>query len=125
MFEKPFWANRNWHMLPVGSRVTCNPKPFDTDEDWLILDDCDVLEKLQSFGFISEGDPQFYTGNDNGSFRSLRLANYNAIVTPDMKFFNLFMTATELAKRFNLLEKNDRIALFQAVLYGVTVSNLK
>lgn len=42
----------------------------------------------------------------------------NLIVTQDNKFYDRFMAATSVAKRLNLLDKADRIALFQAVLYG-------
>lgn len=55
----------------------------------------------------------------------MRRGNINVIVTPEMEFFDRFMAATELARRFNLMEKVDRIALFQAVLYGVKAQNLE
>ncbi len=31
---------------PVGSRVTCNPPPMDTDEDWLCLMPPEELTRL-------------------------------------------------------------------------------
>lgn len=37
---------------------------------------------------------------------------------------NCDRSATALAKRFSLLNKADRIALFKAVLYGVSADNL-
>ena len=120
------WAKDYWAVIPVGSRVTCDPPPSDTDEDFLVFDqDGSAIEHLEAHGFQSEGNPEFYTGNDNGEFRSLRRGDTNVIVTPDREFFERFRTATELAKRFNLLEKSDRIALFQAVLYGVNATNLE
>ena len=126
MFGNPEWAKSHWLMVAVGSRVTCDPAPLDTDEDWLILcpdPDASKDHLVNNSGFVIEGNPQFYTGNDNGQFQSYRLGDINAIVTPSDEFYELFLTATELAKRFNLLEKDDRIALFQAVLYGVQVHN--
>ncbi|WP_298844024.1 hypothetical protein [uncultured Salinicola sp.] len=110
---------------PVGSRVTCDPAPTDTDEDWLVLVREVPVEKLQEAGFSQEGSPEFYTGNDAGGFRSWRKGEINLITTQSDEFFRLFLTATYLAKRFNLLRKQDRIALFQAVLYGVEVHNLE
>ena len=103
----------------VGSRVTCVPAPTDTDEDWLVLVLKDPENELTAAGFVMEGNPEFYTGNDNGGFRSWRKGEINLIVTQDTHFYSLFETATELARRYNLLEKSDRIALFQAVLYQV------
>ena len=110
---------------PVGSRVTCDPAPTDTDEDYLVCGNDSIGEYLKSIGFKAEGHPKFYTGNNNGNFQSYRRDEINIIVTPDADFYDLFKSATELAKRFNLLEKSDRIALFQAVLYGVQSHNLQ
>ena len=39
-----------------------------------------------------------------------------------MSLAQRFLVATTLAKRFRLTDKADRIALFQAVLYGADVS---
>ncbi len=108
----------------VGSRVTCNPAPVGTDEDWLLLSHRDPAERMLALGFVQDKGTKFYTGNDNGSFRSWRRGDVNIITTPDPTFYELFLTATELARRFNLLAKADRIALFQAVLYGVRVGDL-
>lgn len=110
---------------PVGSRVTCNPAPMDTDEDWLVLVLDDPEQALIAAGFTQDGSPEFYTGNDAGGFRSWRLGEINVVTTQDNEFYDRFMTATYLAKRFNLLNKGDRIALFQAVLYGVRAPNLE
>lgn len=112
-------------MNAVGSRVTCNPAPTDTDEDWLILSSADLKQPLTELGFTQEGSPEFYTGRSDGSFQSWRRGNINIVTTPDYHFYQKFMTATYLAKRFNLLRKVDRIALFQAVLYGVRTENLE
>ena len=111
--------------VAVGSRVTCNPPPINTDEDWLLHVTTDVKDRLEAFGFTQDGQPEFYTGNDAGGFRSWRLGDLNVITTQDTEFFDRFVTATNLAKRFNLLDKGDRIALFQAVLYGVRWHNLE
>jgi hypothetical protein len=111
--------------VPVGSRVTCDPPPTGTDEDWLVLCRSDVAEEMAADGFKQDGSPQFYTGNDSGGFRSWRDGDLNVVTTESNEFFRRFLTATDLAKRFNLLAKPDRIALFQAVLYGVHSENLE
>jgi hypothetical protein len=110
---------------PMGSRVTCDPAPTDTDEDWLMLVASDPAARMHELGFTQDGSPEFYTGNDKGGFRSWRRDDLNVVTTPDGEFYGRFMTATHLAKRFNLLDKGDRIALFQAVLYNVDVRNLQ
>jgi hypothetical protein len=53
-------------------------------------------------------------------FNSWRGPNaQNLIVTDDLEWHRRFVAATSIAKRLNLMAKADRIALFQAVLYGM------
>lgn len=111
--------------FPTGSRVICDPAPIDTDEDWVALVGADPCARMAEAGFKQDGSPEFYTGNDNGGFRSWRKGDLNIITTESKEFFYLFETATLLAKRFNLRQKSDRIALFQAVLYSVRWENLQ
>lgn len=107
----------------VGSRVTCSPPPTDTDRDVLCLvaSHSDFRELAFIFGFVLCGshvlDAALPLDSDD-RFSSYLKEEVNLIVTEDPVFFNKFMAATSVAKRLNLLDKNDRIALFQAVLYG-------
>lgn len=109
-------------ITPVGSRVTCNPAPTDTDEDYLVLVDADTwLNRFKIFegglGFKYGGsEVNILSGND---FDSWRKGEINIIVTSKIEFYYKFLAATSVGKRLNLLDKSDRIALFQAVLYGV------
>lgn len=111
---------------PVGSRVTCNPAPTDTDQDYLVLvaeEDAEtVVKQLEKAGCEVElGDGYAADALNSGEenrFQSYRIGDVNLIVTIDSGFFDRFMAATSVAKRLNLLDKSDRIALFQAVLYG-------
>lgn len=105
----------------VGSQATCNPPPLpaNSDFDWLLL-----VENLQMFvagatsvnGFTLAGS----LGEMNGTsqFRSLKKGSLNLIVTECEEFHGRFLAATSVAKRLNILNKQDRVALFQAVLYG-------
>ena len=108
----------------VGSRATCFPPPTDTDEDWLVLTDSpnalDSLEAvLRKSGYNQDtGDMKGYTDEVEIVFKSFRKGDINIILTFEQKFFELFMTATHIAKKFNLTRKDERIALFQAILYG-------
>lgn len=102
-----------WH--PTGSRYICNPPVMDTDEDYI----CFIFEddKLTKAGFdktSSEGEE--YEGLSE--FTTWRYKHYNLVVTENREFFDLFVSATEKAKEKNILDKNERIKLFQEVLYG-------
>lgn len=100
---------------PVGSRVTVSPPPMHTDEDYLVLVGMftPVRRAMLRAGFTAE--TQDY--GDLFGFSSWRSGEVNVIVTRTRAFFRAFMAATHVAKRLNLREKADRIALFQAVLY--------
>lgn len=115
-----------WKTHPVGSRVTCNPAPTDTDRDTLVLIKArqaeEFVDELQNAGCKVElGDgyaADALNSGQAGRFQSYRMGEDNLIVTIDEKFYGRFVAATSVAKRLNLLDKSDRIALFQAVLYG-------
>ena len=122
-------ANRAWinHVLayaPVGSRRTCNPPPTDTDDDYLVLvkdHEWFRVQVLGELGFYLLGSAIVDAAEPldaEDRFSSYMLGETNLIVTQDENFFNKFIAATSVAKRLNLLQKPDRIALFQAVLYG-------
>jgi hypothetical protein len=119
----PDWRSLCHDWFPTGSRYICNPPPMDTDEDFCAL--VPASADMKALGFRQDGSPDFYTGNDNGGFRSWRRGSLNVITTEDVDFFKMFKAATALAKHLNLTEKRDRIALFQAVLYGVKAEDLE
>lgn len=111
----------------VGSRVTCNPPPLNTDQDVLCLVPDHSLTNMQGAmafeGYVYEGSaPTDVAQGPNMDtarvFTSMRKGSMNYILTSDEEFYKRFLAATRLAKKFNLASKADRIALFQAVLYG-------
>lgn len=113
---------------PVGSRVTCDPPPLDTDEDYLVLIKWDswgpFRDEMKALGWgCGEGGEGEEYIEDEIEFRSLRKGELNLIVTESGDFFDRFMKATRIARRLNLLEKGDRISLFQAILYGRVMSH--
>ena len=117
-------------MQPAGSRVTCNPAPTGTDEDWVCLAprqarswaaDKDWKTALFLAGYEQGGSAVPDDGNrlpEDQRFLSFTKGDINLIVTESPEFFRRFLAATDVAKHLNLLDKADRIRLFQAVLYG-------
>ncbi|WP_287178065.1 hypothetical protein [Mesorhizobium sp.] len=106
-----------------GSRVTCNPPPLDTDQDYLVEMPSDeqsisrVVGLLTDARFRWEGDTEHYQSAAN-EFMSWRRGDINLIVTASAEFARRHRAATHVCTRLNLMVKDDRIALFQAVLYG-------
>ena len=117
------YANR--HEL-VGSRVTCNPPPADMDQDVLVYVDSEnadyFVSKMKQAGFsveLGEGYAEdALNGGQSDRFQSYRQGDVNLIVTIDQLFYQRFAYATEIAKRANLMLKDERVELFQAILYG-------
>lgn len=108
----------------VGSRVTCSPAPTDTDRDFLVLvegrDWGNLWGALERDKWKVDGSLPVNAEPWDASvrFSSFKRDECNLICTDAPDFHRRFLAATAIAKRFNLLEKADRIALFQAVLYG-------
>lgn len=112
-------------VTPCGSRVTCNPAPVDTDTDYLVfVATDDHLSKLFTYldkeGWQWEGATEHYQNVCANTFASFRRGSDNLIVTKNRDFVRLHKIATRICARLNLMEKPDRIMVFQAVLYGNT-----
>lgn len=102
----------------VGSRVTCDPLPAGADDDWLVLvPDDKALYELDRIGFGFDGSMPT-AESYKAKFWSMTRGELNLIVTDDPEFYRRFSAATYVAKKLNLLRKEDRVSLFQAVLYG-------
>lgn len=107
---------------PCGSRVTCNPIPLGSDQDFLVVMSADndavrnVVMALELHGFKWEGSEHYQDAA--GTFMSWRRDDVNLIVTANQEFATRHRAATAVCKRLNLMNKPDRVALFQAVLYG-------
>ena len=108
------WTNHITDIKKVGSTVTCDPAPTDTDEDWLIYakDIITFVGDCIEHGFKDEG---YYP---DSYFVSLRLHKNNLIVTNRKEFYDKFVLATHVCKTLNVLDKQHRIVVFQAILYG-------
>lgn len=117
----------------TGSRFICNPAPEGTDDDWVILvsHTTDAALELRGDGFSYGGS----IPPSGSSFLSLKRTVYdsttgndgrltvtsdtvNAIITSDMMWYHKMKAATSIARRLNLLNKEDRVALFAAVIEG-------
>lgn len=104
----------------VGSRVTCSPPPMDTDEDYLVEAPTpavfvEAIDVLLQRDFHRESLPKYATLQ---GFISWRAAKVNILLTVDPVFAQKFRLATATAKALNLMKRDDRITLFQAILYG-------
>lgn len=108
--------------MAVGSRVTCDPPPRDTDTDCLVLvrDLQDGVEIAKDAGFcLDYEDMKHYTPNEEHDlqFVSLRNGVVNLLITDSEKFFDRFKSATLACKYLNLMDKSNRVALFRTILY--------
>lgn len=109
-------------VTPCGSRVTCRPEPVFSDYDYLVFcPDARAVSQavsiMSSHGFLWEGSEHYQNAAASG-FMSWRGGEVNLIVTGDPEFAARHAVATKLCSRLNLMDKQDRIAVFQAVLYA-------
>ena len=121
--EGTYWQEIARH--PTGSRFICDPPVLDTDDDWIILvKDLEYAKcKAARLDWHSADAGYYREGSDHeelGPFVSMRHSegNSNYIFTEDAEFYDRYVAATLLAKKYNLLNKPDRIQLFHGVLYG-------
>lgn len=101
---------------PTGSYVICSPPVEDTDRDILIY-----VRSISSFGrdlmnFGWELCGEEYPNQKEYGFIAYRKGIYNLIITGNESFYNLFSQATDLAKKLNLKEKQQRIDLFDYII---------
>jgi hypothetical protein len=113
----------------TGSREICNPPPMDTDEDWCVKVNPEVdlgnaqvpsveqnlkglIDQLFESGYKINGD---YPDSDSISFKKDEI---NIILHKTDLSYNLWYVATQVAKKLNLINKEDRIMLFNAIIGG-------
>ena len=105
---------------PTGSSYICNPPVTTTDIDRIYLVDNTegLFDHMRGWDFNSSDEYpatlQFYSFKKEEDGVTL-----NALITPDEKYYNQFVLATEVAKKMNLLEKEDRVMLFTAMLMPI------
>lgn len=100
----------------TGSSVICNPPVLNTDFDYVILVPRNSYELDQ---FIEDqGFKTNYADYDLEDFRSWKQGQINYIITDNIGWYAKMRTATKLAKKLNLLDKQQRIDLFDYVMYG-------
>ena len=109
---------------PTGSRYICNPAPTNTDEDWYVLLDSDDISNAMLYNLLQhEG---WHTSGNEYDFReagvnkpvSAKKGITNLIFIKNRVYYTRACAASVLAKQMNLLNKEERIALFRTVLYG-------
>lgn len=122
---------------PTGSKYICNPAVNDTDEDWVVLHherivgptrnwDGDLVQDAIYFNPTSGvggrrliDDDWYVAGSADEQGKTISFkkiigkVNYNLICTCDPNHYDLWVKATEEAKRLNLVNKFDRVMLFE------------
>lgn len=104
----------------TGSSVICNPPVVDTDEDYMFLtEDVDKFkEHLVKNGWDVCGAEEYPTNEDSYNWVALRKGKLNYLLTSDDEYYDKFREATHLATKLNLLQKEQRVALFHYVIEG-------
>jgi hypothetical protein len=110
--------------LQVGSQTILDAATPQSDYDVLCYTWCKWLavkrlNKLGYFRTVAPSDvPSPYRYNQNIFVTMRGPDKVNLIITSSHKFYNRFSGANRVAQRLQLTEKEDRIVLFQYILYG-------
>lgn len=99
---------------PTGSSYICNPPVVDTDIDFVVYSP--TLAKLHEWCVVN-GFKTNFEDYAIEEFRSYKRGVINLIVTNDATFYKRSVKATEVARQLNLLDKQQRIDLFDFVMY--------
>lgn len=104
----------------VGSQTIEGAATADSDIDILVLVGAYTGMYTASnnlHGLGGENDCK-ETYDLNSKFESIRIGKYNFLLTKDGNFFHKFLCANTLAQKLKLTDRDDRVTLFQYVLYG-------
>jgi len=104
---------------PVGSQTIEGAAHAESDHDFLVVSGERLPDIFDMLGCALLTGGGHYDPSE-GDFNSWRVGDLNYVATDDIQFAKRFLVANELARRFRLTDKGDRIALFQGVLYGRT-----
>lgn len=102
----------------TGSRYLCNPPTTDTDQDVVTVFDKDLNERLIAAGFEPSKPDDGSMYPNSSVAQCYRKDAYNIIAVTAQKDYDNWRKASALAMHMNLLEKHQRVALFQFVTEG-------
>lgn len=111
--------------VPVGSRVTCDPAPTDTDQDVLcLLEDDEAFMSFENWlekrGWTLEGEKYGTLSSEFSSWRKTICepveTEYNLILTDKEEWFDKFLKATLECKKANAMTKKERVAIFDSIM---------
>lgn len=100
----------------VGSRVTCDPPVMDTDNDVLVLLTPDQFQEMMGAIYEADGDRCGDDYGDDHELMPMRLGEMNYLMTVERDYYSEFLRVTAVVKHLNLLCKDDRKAVFKAIL---------
>lgn len=102
----------------VGSRTIQQGFTDESDYDFLVFKAKPLPEVMEDLGYNLEKGSAHYEPSE-GQFNSWRKGSVNIILTKDNLFKLKFLLANNTAKALRLVKREERVRLFQKVLYGV------
>ena len=100
----------------VGSRTIYGAARDDSDYDLLVISKDPIPHLFDKMGF--EIDAREHYEPSKGGFNSWRRNELNVILTYSRHFGSAFRNANALCVCLGLTSRDDRVAVFQAILYG-------
>lgn len=107
---------------PGGSRWICNPPVMDTDIDLNVLirgEFGPYLQTLLKNGWdVNICDADYMSPKGEHPFVTARKGLYNLIILNSAEGYGYIVEATKIAKKLNVLDKEDRVQLFGLIRGG-------
>jgi len=107
----------NCKVFPVGSRTIDGAANECSDYDFLVVSsNGSGVSVLPDLGFVLDDSAKHYEPA-SGVFNSWRKGSVNIIYTNSGRFAKAFQNANALCVHLNLRNRDDRVAVFQSILY--------
>lgn len=102
----------------TGSRVICNPPVVDTDEDYVFIWSAETDKRLRDAGYVVSQEAEGKKYGNSSVLQAYRKGNVNLIAVHNEASYELWYLATRVATKLNLLDKQQRVMLFQLLTEG-------
>ena len=102
----------------TGSRATCVPAPMDTDDDWVFVYSTTANDAILNAGGSPSYEAEGKRYNNSSVHQCYKLGDLNLIAVHNEASYECWYHATRIAKKLNLLEKSQRVMLFQLLTEG-------
>jgi len=102
----------------TGSSVICDPPVLDSDRDMVVMYEENLDKQLRANGFLASDEIDAIKYPNSSVRMCYRKGVFNIIAVDTEEAWDRWKAATRIATEMNLLEKKQRLILFQYITEG-------